>query len=173
MSSTKPGHRASRRVIRPCGALIVTAYLQAGLTLLQATLAGHFLAGNAAARHVHEVVATSGIMWLAAAQILLAFLLWRSARGPGWPLPVTIGLFGMLVLQLGWGYHGRLALHIPIGVSFLITQMLLGSLLHARCTRSPSPARNRNDASATTFSARKSRPLGKSNSAHDVGLSQQ
>ena len=130
MTSARSAHRASRRGVRLYGLLVATAYVQAGLTLLQAILAGHLLTGNAAARHVHELVATSGIMWLAAAQIVFALLLWRPARGPGWPLPVTVALFSLLVLQLGWGYHGRLALHIPAGVSFLATQMLLALRLH-------------------------------------------
>lgn len=116
--------------------LIASATLQAGLTLLQATLAGHLLSGNATARLAHEFVATGLIMWVAAAQIVLAVLLWRPARGPAWPLAATTALFGLLLLQLGWGYGRRIALHIPVGVSFLAAQILLAISLRAQTRRS-------------------------------------
>ena len=103
--------------------------------MLQATLAGHLLSGNTTARQAHEFVATGLIMWVAAAQIVLTLLLWRPARGPAWPLAATTALFGLLLLRLGWGYGRRIALHIPVGVSFLAAQILLAISLRARTRR--------------------------------------
>lgn len=97
--------------------------IQVVAILLQATLAGHILTGNPAARAVHEQVATTGIAWVALLQVLVAGLLWRPARGPAWPLPTTAVLFVGVILQLGWGYGGRLALHVPVGVGLLVGQL--------------------------------------------------
>lgn len=110
-------------------ALAGSAWLQVALTLVQASLAGQMLTGSATARGLHELVATGAIMWVAALQIVLALVLWRLGRGPAWPIAVTIAVFGLLIMQVGWGYRGRLSLHLPVGVSFLAIELVLAMRL--------------------------------------------
>lgn len=109
----------SRRV------LVVLCGVQAALVAAQATLAGHVLSGNAPVLAAHEIIGTSVITWVALLQVVAAVLLWRPGRGPAWPVGVTVGLFALVVLQLGWGFTGRLALHVPVGVALLGAQLLL------------------------------------------------
>lgn len=120
--TTQPA-RGWRRVL---GALCL---LQAALILVQATLAGHFLSGNSATIVAHETVGTSVITWVALLQVATAVLLWRPGRGPVWPMPASAVLFGLVVLQLGWGFESRLALHVPVGVALLGSQLLVFALL--------------------------------------------
>lgn len=119
--------------------------LQAALVLLQAVLAGHLLTGSTGARTLHQAVATDLIMWVAAAQLVAAIVCWRPGRGPWWPIPATAGLFAALVLQLGWGFWGRLALHLPVGVALLAGNLLLASTLRPTSSSHPMIARHDTD----------------------------
>lgn len=110
---------------RAAGGLRILCASQAVLILAQATLAGHHLTGNGSMLAVHEAIATNVMTWLALLQVLAAVLLFRPGRGPAWPILATVALFGTLTLQLGWGFDGRLALHVPVGLGLLAGQLLL------------------------------------------------
>lgn len=112
--------------------LQILSGVQAVLVLSQAILAGHMLSGNGSMLSIHEAIGTSVITSLALGQFVVAILLWRPGRGPVWPIPTTAALFGLVVLQLGWGFDSRLALHVPVGVTLLGAQVVLVAALSAR-----------------------------------------
>ncbi|MCU1681708.1 MAG: hypothetical protein JWQ81_2447 [Amycolatopsis sp.] len=108
MSTTK-----TRRWPRWLFRAAVTA--EAVLAFAQAVLAGGFLAGHYDFLAMHKENATrTGIT--AVVLGLCAVLLWRPGRGPWWPIPVSIGLFGVEAGQIVLGYSRILAVHIPLGV---------------------------------------------------------
>lgn len=95
------------------------------LVLAQAAFAGRFLGGDSAALALHERNGTEIITVVALAQIVAAVLLWRPGRGSVLPAAVSAGLFAAEVLQIGYGFTGRLALHVPLGVAILGTAVAL------------------------------------------------
>jgi hypothetical protein len=96
--------------------LRVVVLVHAALVLAQAAFAGRFLAGDAAGLRAHE--ANAGLIELVAlVQLGLAVVLWRPGRGPGWPALASLALLLAEGVQMGFGYEGRLALHVPLGVA--------------------------------------------------------
>jgi hypothetical protein len=84
----------------------------------QAVFAGQFLAGTFGALHTHRDNATySGVAVLAAAAAAVP-IRWPG-RGPVWPLPACLGLFGLIALQILIGFRRLLAVHVPLGVAIL------------------------------------------------------
>jgi hypothetical protein len=99
----------------PGRALRAVASVHATLVLLQAAFAGRFLAGDAAGLRLHERNADL-IVTLALVQLVVALLAWRPGRGPGWPALASLALLVAEVTQMAFGYEGRLAVHVPLGV---------------------------------------------------------
>jgi hypothetical protein len=113
------------RFARPLRAIVL---LHAALVLTQAALAGQFLAGHGAWLRVHET--NAGIIQLVGlVQLVVAVLLWRPGRGPGWPALASLALLVAEELQIGFGYARVLALHVPLGVAIfgLTVAMLVGT----------------------------------------------
>ena len=113
------------RFARP---LRVIVLLHAALVFAQAAFAGQVLAGHAAWLRAHE--ANGGILHLVAlVQLVVAVLLWRPGRGPGWPALASLALLVAEELQIGFGYARVLALHVPLGVAIfgLTVAMLVGT----------------------------------------------
>lgn len=97
-------------------ALRTAAGIQALLVATQAATAGQFLTGNNAARVIHRDVGTEVITWMTLVSLLLAVLFWRPGRHRAWPIIATgFGLIAV-ILQLGYGFDGRLEVHIPLGL---------------------------------------------------------
>jgi hypothetical protein len=86
-----------------------------GLVALQAVSAGFFLSGYQRAMPVHRVVAVA-LQCGALIQASAAVVLWRQRRVPAWMAGFGIGLFVVLLLQVGLGYRKQYWLHVPIGV---------------------------------------------------------
>ena len=108
--------------------LRVAVLLHAAVILAQAALAGQFLAGHGAWLRVHET--NAGIIQLVGlVQLVVAVLLWRPGRGPGWPALASLALLVAEELQIGFGYARVLALHVPLGVAIfgLTVAMLVGT----------------------------------------------
>src|SRR5258708_3878263 len=96
----------------------VAMSLAALMLVLQAVLAGQFLAGSFESLRLHRENATyAGLMVLVAA--LFAVLIWRPGRGPIWPLFATLGLFGLIAAQILLGFARVLAVHIPLGLAII------------------------------------------------------
>lgn len=95
------------------------------LVLAQAAFAGRFLVGDSAALALHERNGTGIITVVALVQIVAAVLVWRPGRGSVLTAAVSVGLFAAEVLQIGYGFSDRLALHVPLGVAVLGTAVAL------------------------------------------------
>ena len=90
----------------------------------QPVFAGQFLGGSYGALHTHRENATySGIAVLVAT--LTAVLLRWPGRGPWWPMPACLGLFGLIALQIVLGFSRALTVHIPLGVGIIVAAVLL------------------------------------------------
>jgi hypothetical protein len=122
---------------RPLRAVVL---LHAALILAQAGFAGQFLAGDAAWVRVHEL--NAGIIHLVAfVQLVVAMLVWRPGRGPGWPALASLALLLAEEFQLGFGYARILALHVPLGVAIfgITVAMLVGTRRLTRVDARPRP----------------------------------
>jgi hypothetical protein len=120
--------------------LRVILLLHAALILAQAAFAGQFLAGDAAWVRVHE--ANAGIIHLVAfVQLVVAILVWRPGRGPGWPALASLALLLAEEFQLGFGYARILALHVPLGVAIFgsTIALLVGTRRLTRVEPVPRP----------------------------------
>jgi hypothetical protein len=102
--------------------------VHAAMVLVQAAFAGRWLAGDAAGLRLHET--NAGLIELVAAlQLGLAVAVWRPGRGPGWPAVASLALLVAESVQMGLGYEGRLAVHVPLGVAIfgLTVALALGT----------------------------------------------
>jgi hypothetical protein len=120
--------------------LRVVVLLHAALILTQAAFAGQFLGGDGGWVRVHE--ANAGIIHLTAfVQLVLAILVWRPGRGPGWPALASLALLLAEELQMGFGYARILALHVPLGVAIfgLTVAILVGTRRLTRVEPVPRP----------------------------------
>jgi hypothetical protein len=106
-------------------AMRLVLWLLAVSVLAQAILAGLFLDGDDAWRDWHATNAMVPPL-LAVVQVVLAVLVWRPGRGPGWPAVASVGLLLAILLQIAMGEAGLLAVHVPLGVAIF---GLVGTLL--------------------------------------------
>jgi hypothetical protein len=107
-------------------AMSLVLWLVAVSLLAQVIFAGLFLDGHDAWRDWHAANAMVLLPLLALVQAVLAVLVWRPGRGPGWPAIASVGLLGAVVLQNVIGQAGLLAVHVPLGVAIV---GLVGALL--------------------------------------------
>lgn len=122
--------------------LFALTFVHAVLVFAQAVLAGQFLGGNATALTAHEINGTGIITLVSLILILDSILLWRPGRGPAWPIWASLLVFAAEIAQIVFGFEGRLAIHIPLGVVlFGLSLALVGGAL--RILRTAAPAGNR------------------------------
>lgn len=121
--TTTPAHAAWRGI----GVIRGLARMNLGLVGLQAISAGFFLSGYGAAVKAHAVVALA-LQLGTLAQSVIAVALWRRRRVPARVAGTSVGLFAMVMLQVGLGYSKRFWLHVPIGVG------LFGGLIRQSAT---------------------------------------
>jgi cytochrome bd-type quinol oxidase subunit 2 len=107
-------------------ALQVVLRLLAALVFAQAVFAGLFLDGDDAWRDWHATNGMLLIPLLALVEVVLAVLVWRSGRGPGWLALASVGLLLAIGAQVALGYTDQVAVHVPLGVAIL---GLIGTLL--------------------------------------------
>jgi cytochrome bd-type quinol oxidase subunit 2 len=120
----QPATGARRSAI--LGAMQVVLWLLAVAVFAQAVFAGLFLDGGDAWRGWH---ATNGMLvlpLLALVQVVLAVLVWRRGRGPGWLTVASVGLLVALLVQNVMGMTSQVAVHVPLGVAIV---GLIGTLL--------------------------------------------
>lgn len=82
---------------------------------LQALSAGFLMSGYASALKAHAIVAVA-LQFGALVQAVAAIVQWRRGRVPAWVAGVSIGLFVVVFLQVGFGFRRLYWLHVPIGV---------------------------------------------------------
>jgi hypothetical protein len=123
-------------------ALRAVALAHAALVLAQAAFAGRYLGGDAASLRLHERNAEL-IVTLALVQLVLAVLVWRPGRGPGWPALASLVLWLAEVAQMAFGYGRALAVHVPLGVAIfgLTVALTLATWRLAGPTRAPAELR--------------------------------
>src|SRR5262249_26791321 len=86
-----------------------------GLVAVEALSAGFYLSGYQHAVSVHSSVALALLLG-ALTQAFATVVVWRRGRVPPRMAGAGIGLFVILVLQVGLGHAYRFWLHVPIGV---------------------------------------------------------
>ncbi|KPC64391.1 hypothetical protein ADL29_12165 [Streptomyces chattanoogensis] len=85
-------------------------------TLVQAVLAGLFVTGDLDLLAWHA--ANAGVLSaLTVIQTVLAVVVWRRLRGPGWPAAASAALVGLVSVQQGLGEARVLAGHMPVGMA--------------------------------------------------------
>lgn len=102
-------------------AVTVLAVLSA---FTQAVLAGGVVAGRVAALSLHS---TNGLMLVGGTLALTVTLVlaWRPGGGPAWmPLAGLLLSFATAV-QLGFGFSRSLGIHVPLGTTMLIAQVMV------------------------------------------------
>ena len=115
---------APRGPRRTLGVLRVLAVLHSLSAIGQPMLAGIYLDGDVDALLLHEInsMAVSG---LGVAQLVAAIVYVWAGRGRAWPLWASLGIVLAEQGQTGFGYEGLVAIHVPLGVSIIATQILL------------------------------------------------
>jgi hypothetical protein len=102
--------------------VIVT--IEAVLAFDQAVFAGQFISGDYGALNSHAANAgfTGAVLIVEA---IAAVLLWRPGRGPSWPIWAALGLVVAATVQTALGYGRVLAVHVPLGVSIIVLDVLM------------------------------------------------
>src|SRR5919198_2375922 len=95
---------------------VVTLHLAA--VFAQPVLAGRFMSGDYDVLAVHRANGI-GVAVIGFAQLAVALLCWRPARGPGWPVPLCIGLTVAEILQIYLGFNRVVGVHVPLGVAIV------------------------------------------------------
>lgn len=97
-------------------ALSVVISLEAVSVIVQAITAGSLLGGADGMKDAHAIGAGAVII-VALVQVVLAVLLWRPGRGPGWPALASLLLLAVDVVQAAVGGEHDLTVHVPLGVA--------------------------------------------------------
>ena len=137
----QPGRPANKaRLSASVRAMQVVLWLLAAAVFAQAIFAGLFLDGNNDWLGWHAVNGHLVLPSLALVQVILAILVWRRGRGPGWLAIASGGLLVAIEVQGALGETGQVAFHVPLGVAILA---MVGTLLvRARALTQPATHRS-------------------------------
>lgn len=113
-----PPNRAERRPKVTRVLLIFVLFVHAVVAVAQPVSAGVYLNGEFDAIGIHGILGSALSAWVMV-QLAVALLFWRPGHGPWWPAAATAVLFLLEGLQVGMGYTGQLAIHIPLGVAIV------------------------------------------------------
>ena len=108
----------------PWSLLRVITVLTTLSAFTQAVLAGGVVAGRIESLPLH---ATNGLLLVVGTLALMAALVlaWRPGGGPAWMPLAGLVLTSATVVQLGLGFARSLAIHVPLGTSVIIAQVML------------------------------------------------
>lgn len=102
----------------------VVVTIEAVLAFDQAVFAGQFVSGDYGALNSHETgAAVTNVVLLV--ETVAAVLLWRPGRGPRWPMLAAFTLFLASGVQIGIGYARVLVVHVPLGVTIIVLDVLV------------------------------------------------
>ncbi|GAA4991270.1 hypothetical protein [Actinopolymorpha pittospori] len=114
---------ATRRPGATLWLLRATATLHGLMVVAQPILAGVYLSGQFDALEPHSVNATL-ISTVSMVQLAASVLYAWPGGGRVWPAVFSLALFLAEGMQIGMGYTGNLAVHIPLGVSVVTAQIV-------------------------------------------------
>ncbi|HWM03052.1 MAG TPA: hypothetical protein VNP92_12045 [Actinophytocola sp.] len=122
--------------------LRVFAVLHSLCAIGQPMFAGMYLDGDVDALTIHEING-SAVAALGVAQLVASIVYVWGGHGRRWPMWSSLGLVLVEEVQSGLGYEGAVAIHIPLGVSFIAMQILLTVWLFRDSARVARPPRER------------------------------
>lgn len=111
------GPRASLQALR------VVAVLHSLAFLAQPVFAGGYLMGDVDAIAWHDVNAFV-VTGLDVIQLVCAVVFFWKGRGRAWPIWASLAIALAVEVQVGMGYERLLVVHLPLGVSLAVGQIL-------------------------------------------------
>jgi hypothetical protein len=130
------GPRASLQVLR------VVAVLHSLAFLAQPVFAGGYLMGDVDSLTQHRL--NAGIVTaLDLAQLICAMVYFWGGRGRAWPIWTSLAVALAVEVQVGMGFERVLVVHLPLGVSLTVGQILITVWLFKAGAASARPRRPR------------------------------
>lgn len=119
----RPGPRITLHVLR------VVAVLHSLALLGQPVLAGQYLSGDGDALAAHDANAFV-VTALDVVQLICAIAYTWKGGGRSWPIYTSLAIALAVEVQVGVGMERILAVHIPLGVSIIVAQILVTVYLY-------------------------------------------
>jgi hypothetical protein len=130
------GPRATLQVLR------VVAVVHTLAMLVQPVLAGRYLSGDVQAIDLHRI--NAGVVTVFdLIQLVCAVVFTWAGRGRLWPVYASLATAIAVEVQVGVGFERVLAVHIPLGVSIIATQLLVTVWLFRSGAATPRVRRSR------------------------------
>jgi hypothetical protein len=129
------GPRASLQVLR------VVAVLHSLTFLAQPVFAGGYLMGDVDGLTQHRVNAFV-VTGLDLAQLICAVVYFWGGRGRAWPIWASLAIALAVEVQVGMGFERLLVVHLPLGVSLAVGQVLVTVWLYRSAAADPRPRRS-------------------------------
>lgn len=130
------GPRASLQVLRVAAALHSLAFLG------QPVFAGGYLMGDVDALALHGINAIV-ITAFDVIQLICAIVFFWKGRGQAWPIWASLAIALLVEVQVGMGFERLLVVHLPLGVSLTVGQILTTVWLFRAAAATPRPRRDR------------------------------
>jgi hypothetical protein len=130
------GPRASLQVLR------VVAVLHSLTFLAQPAFAGGYLMGDVDALGLHRIKAFV-VTALDLIQLICALVYFWGGRGRSWPIWASLAVALAVEVQVGMGFERVHVVHLPLGVSLTVGQILITVWLYRAAAAAPRPRRAR------------------------------
>lgn len=102
----------------------ITSTVAAMMLFDQAVFAGQFLDGTYGSLHMHRENATYAGIFVLISAVAAVLVRWPG-RGPWWPILASVGIFGLIALQIVLGFARAISLHVPLGVTIILLAVAL------------------------------------------------
>jgi len=137
--SSAPADRGPRVTLQ---VLRIVAVLHSLVFFAQPVFAGGYLMGDVDALALHNnnaaVVAIVGFI-----QLIAAIVFFWKGRGRAWPIWTSLVIALLVEVQAVMGSEGQLMVHLPLGVSLIVGQVLITVWLFRAAAAAPRPRRKR------------------------------
>ena len=130
------GPRATLQVLR------VVAVLHSLAFLGQPVSAGGYLMGDVDALVLH-IVNAFVVTGLDVVQLVCAIIFFGKGRGRAWPIWASLAIALAVEVQVGMGFERLLVVHLPLGVSLVVGQILTTVWLFRAAAATPRRRRDR------------------------------
>ncbi|HEU4422051.1 MAG TPA: hypothetical protein VFR67_05865 [Pilimelia sp.] len=144
------GPRASLQVLR------VVAVLHSLAFLGQPVFAGGYLMGDVDSLALHTANAFV-VTALDVIQLVCAVVYFWAGRGRAWPIWASLAIALAVEVQVGVGFERLLVVHLPLGVSLVVGQVLTTVWLFGASAATPRPRRPRRSRRERRSSAERAR----------------